>query len=605
MSDGDSAELVEELSLDGELHRIEDPVRVGRYRLCYELGSGGMATVYLARVEGPGGFARPVAIKRIHPHLARRRDLVAMFLDEARIISAIHHPNVCATFDFGEADGSYYLAMEYLVGESLALLQRRVARDPALLASARWHRVFAKIIADAGEGLHAAHELKDERGRPLQVIHRDVSPQNVFVTYDGVAKVVDFGVAFASDRITRTVTGGIKGKIGYFAPEQIARQPCDRRVDVWALGIVLWEGLTGRRLFTSRSEVDTLLAVQHKEIRPPSALVPSIAPELDTITLRALRRDPEVRYPSARAMSRDLVAYLGTTGALIDNVEVGELVQQVCADRRDVRGEVVASVMEDRPRTLSTARSPAVATVLQRPLAEHAHEATEVREVLPSVPPPADAPEPAPGPAPAPGPGPTTERASPGGEAGLVGLVRLALVLLAAVAVVSLGVLALRQAPTSGTLPTLAPAEGPPAEPRSLPLGAAPSDAGARRDPGSPEMARDAAAADGGVAARGDAGRPDAGRPDAGRPDAGRPDAGRRRDSLPEAPARAYGDLVVTSPVAVEVCHRGACRWTPAVLPRLPAGRVVLTLRARDGTRWTRAVNVEAGATVRILVEPP
>ena len=297
-------------------------------------------------------------------------------------------------------------------------------------------------------------------------------------------------------------------------------------------------------------------------------------------------------------MSRDLAAYLGKTGALVDNVEVGELVQQVCADRRDVRDEVVASVMEDRPRTISTARSPAAPTVLQRPRDEAAHETTEVREVLPSVPPPAAEPEPAAGSLAASAPAPT------GREAGLVGLVRLALVLLAAVAVVSLGVLAMRQGPASGTLPSLPPAEAPPADPRS----AVPLDAGAARAEAIAEAATDASGIgpDAADAGRPDAGRPDAGRADAGRPDAGRRDAGRRRDSAPEEPAaRGFGDVIVTSPVAVEVCYRGACRWTPAVLPRLPAGRIVLTLAARDGRRWTRAVDVPAGGTERIQVEPP
>ncbi len=341
--------LGDEHSIEADLVRIDDPVKIGRYRLCYELGAGGMATVYLARAEGPGGFAKPVAIKRIHPHLARRRDLVEMFLDEARIASLISHPNVCNTFDFGEDAGAYYLAMEYLVGEPLHVVQRRLARSEELLGSLRWQRAFAKIMADACEGLHAAHELKDERGRALDVVHRDVSPQNIFVTYDGIAKVVDFGVAFATDRITRTVTGGIKGKLGYLAPEQIAHAPYDRRLDVWALGIVLWEGLTGQRLFVGRSEVDTIMAVEHKVVVPPSVIVGSVPRALDDIALKALSRDPEQRYPTARAMARELVEWLGASGAPLTNADVGELVTEVCGDRRDVRQEVVASVMQDEP----------------------------------------------------------------------------------------------------------------------------------------------------------------------------------------------------------------------------------------------------------------
>ncbi|MCZ7682850.1 MAG: protein kinase [Sandaracinaceae bacterium] len=382
--------LGDEHSIEADLVRIDDPVKIGRYRLCYELGAGGMATVYLARAEGPGGFAKPVAIKRIHPHLARRRDLVEMFLDEARIASLISHPNVCNTFDFGEDAGAYYLAMEYLVGEPLHVVQRRLARSEELLGSLRWQRAFAKIMADACEGLHAAHELKDERGRALDVVHRDVSPQNIFVTYDGIAKVVDFGVAFATDRITRTVTGGIKGKLGYLAPEQIAHAPYDRRLDVWALGIVLWEGLTGQRLFVGRSEVDTIMAVEHKVVLPPSVVVGSVPRALDDIALKALSRDPEQRYPTARAMARELVEWLGASGAPLTNADVGELVTEVCGDRRDVRQEVVASVMQDEPvRGRGLGRNRPRTETGKRPLPETTVDSipeviTDVRSIVPA-----------------------------------------------------------------------------------------------------------------------------------------------------------------------------------------------------------------------------
>src|SRR5688500_11115580 len=169
-----------------------------------------MASVYLARAVGPGGFTRPVAIKRIHPHLARKKRLVSMFLDEARIAARVNHPNVCAIFDFGEMDGSYFITMEYLVGASLGrLVASVVANDPARLDDAQWHALTARIVADVAEGLHAAHELGDDHGKPLGVVHRDVSPQNVFVTFDGAVKVVDFGIALARDRLQQTETGTV------------------------------------------------------------------------------------------------------------------------------------------------------------------------------------------------------------------------------------------------------------------------------------------------------------------------------------------------------------------------------------------------------------
>jgi serine/threonine-protein kinase len=343
--------LERSMELDEDNAAVE-PVKIesqtiGRYRLLYELGAGGMATVFLARAEGPGGFAKPVAIKRIHPHLSKRKELVEMFLDEARLASLISHPNVCNTFDFGEDQGTYYLAMEYLVGEPLNVVELRVTRVSELLGSRRWQRTLAKIVADACEGLHAAHEQKDERGRPLDVVHRDVSPHNVFVTYDGAVKVLDFGVAFAADRITKTVTGGIKGKLGYLAPEQLAHAAYDRRLDVWAIGIVLWEGLTGQRLFLGRTEVDTILAVENKVIAAPSSVIGSIPRELDAIAARCLSRAQADRYPTARAIARDLHAFLASSGPPLTSVEVGELVSEVCRDRREARVEVAATVAND------------------------------------------------------------------------------------------------------------------------------------------------------------------------------------------------------------------------------------------------------------------
>ena len=284
------------------------PSRLGRYELCYELGSGGMASVYLARMQGPGGFSKAVAIKRIHPHLTRKKTVTAMFLDEARIASLIDHPNVCSVFDFGEVDDEYFMAMEYLAGDSLAALMRRVCQKPELLRSDRWRRAIAHVIADIGRGLHAAHEVTDEKGQPMGLVHRDVTPHNVFVTYDGAAKLTDFGVAWAKQRITQTTTGALKGKFAYLAPEQIRKKPFDRRADVWSLGVCLWEALAGRRLFRRNDDVETLLAIESGEIPPPSKFVSTIPPELDEIALKALNRDAGKRYESAREMTRSLRA---------------------------------------------------------------------------------------------------------------------------------------------------------------------------------------------------------------------------------------------------------------------------------------------------------
>ncbi len=326
---------------------VEDDERqFGRYQLRYEIASGGMATVYLARSKGPAGFDRAMALKRIHPHLAKKREFVEMFLDEARLSARITHPNVCSVFDFGEVDGTYFMAMEYLVGQPLNQLLRGLNRRPDLATSRRWHALAAKIVADACEGLHAAHELTDERGQKLGVVHRDCTPHNIFVTYDGAVKVVDFGVAFAAGRLHHTQTGSLKGKLGYMSPEQVRGQQIDRRLDVWALGVCLWELLTVRRLFGKRQEVEMITAVASERIAPPSEMAPDVPHELDRIVMKALDRNLDGRYATTRAMARDLNTFVSGSGVSAGLADLSELMEEVFARERETKLGVVASVLQ-------------------------------------------------------------------------------------------------------------------------------------------------------------------------------------------------------------------------------------------------------------------
>ncbi|MFW2388360.1 MAG: serine/threonine-protein kinase [Polyangiales bacterium] len=304
--------------------RSPAPAKIGRYELCFELASGGMASVHLARVGGNPGYEKLVALKRIHPHLAIERDYVDMFLDEARIASRITHSNVCSVFDFGEADGEYFIAMEYLVGEPLSRVHRRVLADAAQRNSPLLPARMARIIAQACEGLHAAHELTDASGESLHVVHRDVSGDNLFVTYDGAAQVVDFGVARARQRVHSTDAGQVKGTFPYMAPEQMTAAVVDRRVDVWALGTVLWEMLTFRKLFLRESDVDTMYAVLSAPIQPPSEYRTDVPEELDAIVLKALRRSPDERWQSTREMGKALRRYLANQEDLVGPAEVAE-----------------------------------------------------------------------------------------------------------------------------------------------------------------------------------------------------------------------------------------------------------------------------------------
>lgn len=305
------------------------PWTIGRYELCFELASGGMASVHLARAQGNAGFEKLVAFKRIHPHLACEPEYVEMFLDEARIASRITHSNVCSVFDYGEAGGEYFIAMEYLVGEPLSRIHRRVLADVDQRDSPLLPMRMARIIAQACEGLHAAHELTDAEGQSLQVVHRDVSAENLFVTYDGVTQVVDFGIAHARQRVHSTEAGQVKGTFPYMAPEQMTSAFVDRRVDVWALGTVLWELLTLRKLFLRDTDVGTMYEVLSGEIRPPSAFRDDVSAELDEIVLKALERSPDARWQSARDMGKALRRYLAKQNELIGPAEIADWMREL------------------------------------------------------------------------------------------------------------------------------------------------------------------------------------------------------------------------------------------------------------------------------------
>lgn len=276
------------ISLDHEGHEF------GRYEVVASIGRGGMGEIYLARRRDKRG-APLVALKVLVAEGENDDDLVAMFMDEAAIMAQIHHPHVLEVLDFGREDGRYYLAMEYLAGRPLV----RVMIDAYAREQGVELPVIAWIGANVARGLDAAHAAIGTNGQPLQVVHRDVSPQNVFVTYAGSSKVIDFGVARASERIAQTTAGQLKGKAAYMSPEQVQGQLVDRRSDVFSLGICLWEVTAGRRLFKRENEWETMSAVVSGPIVPPSKVRGQGDAELDQIILRALERSPDKRYQTA------------------------------------------------------------------------------------------------------------------------------------------------------------------------------------------------------------------------------------------------------------------------------------------------------------------
>ncbi|HSK02845.1 MAG TPA: serine/threonine-protein kinase, partial [Kofleriaceae bacterium] len=273
----------------------------GKYTLVAKLAIGGMAEIFLARLVGAAGFEKLVCIKRILPHLAKDQLLVQMFLAEARIAAQISHPNVCQVFELGEIDGRYFIAMEYLEGVPFSCFRRRdlyrAEPDPRLIAG---------LGVQACEGLHHAHQLKRPDGSLLEVVHRDVSSNNLFATVDGVVKVLDFGIAKVQDASIRTTTGSVKGTYAYMAPEQLRGEPVDRRTDVFAAGIVLWELFARRHLFKRETDFLTFQAITTDPIPEVAELRPDVPPALSDAIARALSRDREDRFPTARALGEAL-----------------------------------------------------------------------------------------------------------------------------------------------------------------------------------------------------------------------------------------------------------------------------------------------------------
>jgi eukaryotic-like serine/threonine-protein kinase len=275
------------------------PCVVGRYTILGKIASGGMATVHLGRLAGPLGFSRTVAIKRMLPNFSGDPEFVSMFLDEARLAARIRHPNVVPTLDVVAERGELFLVMEYVQGETLARLLHRTSKAGMRIPLP----VVGAIFSGALHGLHAAHEARDEHGEPLSIVHRDMSPQNIIVGNDGVARVLDFGVAKAAGQLYSTHAGELKGKIPYMAPELLKGAKPSRRSDLFSTSVVFWEALTGERLFEGPGEMALLKLVGDCNIEPPSARVQDLPPGLDDVVMRGLEKQPEQRYPTAKAMA--------------------------------------------------------------------------------------------------------------------------------------------------------------------------------------------------------------------------------------------------------------------------------------------------------------
>ena len=348
--------------LEDENDFLFDPKKVpadqralGRFRLLHELGTGGMATLFLAMDE----MGRLMAVKRLHPHLAAERRFVDMFTDEAAIAARISHPNVCQVHGLEQAQGQLFIAMEYVHGESLKALLQQAARSMGHLPL----EMAAHLVSQACLGLHAAHELADRDDQPLKVVHRDVSPQNLIISYDGELKVVDFGIAAAVSKLHHTEAGTIKGKFSYMSPEQArGAETVDCRADIYALGVVLYEAVCNTSCFGGSNAAEVVRRVQEGKYRPPAQCRPHLPAALGLIIERALALQPDDRYASAAEMYRDLYGFLASSRGMTTRA-IGDLMRRLFAQRYALREEMLSlafsapKVLEEEEISVETTAS--------------------------------------------------------------------------------------------------------------------------------------------------------------------------------------------------------------------------------------------------------
>jgi len=330
----------------------------GKYRLIAELGRGGMSHVFLAVVQGPGGFNKFQVVKRLRSDLAEDQEFLTMFMEEARLSARINHPNVVQTNEIGHDGQYYFIAMEYLDGQSFEAILRRGLQKGGVPVP-----IQLRIIAEALAGLQYAHDLHDYEGNPLHVVHRDISPHNLFVTYEGHVKVVDFGIAKAADGVLQTRTGVFKGKCAYMAPEQFLGEKVDRRADLFSVGAMLWHTATGKRLWRGLTDIQIYTRLSQGSIPEVRDFNPNVDPRLETIVMRALAPDPSHRYANATELQTALENYLEALEVRVTAREVGRYTADLFADSR----AEIRKAIEKQLRASSgpaTAEVPALASLV-------------------------------------------------------------------------------------------------------------------------------------------------------------------------------------------------------------------------------------------------
>lgn len=320
-------------------------LRFGKYTLINRIAVGGMAEIFLARQAGLEGFEKTIVIKRIRPHLSKQPSFVKMFLNEAKLAAQLNHPNVVQIYDLGKIGETYFIAMEYIFGRDM----RRIIPKAASM-NIPFPMVYAlKIASSVCEGLFYAHQRTDIYGNPLNIVHRDITPENIFVSFDGTVKILDFGIAKASTQIEQTRAGEIKGKLSYMSPEQCMGKKLDHRSDIFSLGTVLYEWITGLKLFTGESEVAILKSISEGKIYAPSYFKADIPEAVEKILMRALEKDRDKRYQSAWEMQFDIDQFLSSYEFTPSNIHLSNFIKQLFCDELEAEKKILMNAQPAEP----------------------------------------------------------------------------------------------------------------------------------------------------------------------------------------------------------------------------------------------------------------
>ena len=554
----------------------------GKYTLVAKLATGGMAEIFLARMTGAAGFEKLVCIKRILPHLAKDQQLVGMFLGEAKIAAQISHANVCSVYELGEIDGRYFIAMEYLEGVPFSCFRR-----PDMYHTSIDPRLVAAIGIQACQGLHHAHQLKKADGTPLEVVHRDVSANNLFVTTDGSVKVLDFGIAKVQDASVRTTTGSVKGTYAYMAPEQLRGEKLDRRTDIFALGTVLWELFARRHLFKRETDFLTFQAITTDPIPDIAEFRPDVPPALAEVIAKALSRNRDDRFPTARAMGEALTRAVASLGGPMSSAELSDEVLSAFATRLTKQQELVRVAREGGALPLEDDLGPAVGhgTLM----------ATTPLSILTGRGEPADATTPSGPPvlAPVAAPAPASALASAPRSSSRAAIVGIALFVLVAGGVGT--ALVLRGGGKAED--KLAATVAPDARDASAPvaLHAPVIDAAVAVVGDAAEVSVDAAV----VAVTPGPVKPEPAKPAIARPDGARPD----KKAVPVRPSGPPGTITIDSiPVYAVISIDGKkVGETPLVKLQVPPGKHTVRAVSASGSTKTYSITIESGKQAPVL----